>query len=410
MNQVKKLLVACTLLLLTQPVFAESIFAPNISKTITGTAAGGHVGLDVNLLAGVTLGTVNQGDPNTINNAWPVLPTDGTNSQSYTSGGLAKVDLESFVTGQALMIDSFPVVLSVDQSAIPVSQNGSWSLLNITGTISLPTGASTETTLSALNGKVANNYGSATGAVRTAAQVGNATGLADFNAGTTSAQTLRVVLPTDQTAIPSSQSGTWNINNVTGTVSLPTGAATVAKQPALGTAGTASTDVISVQGIAAMTPLASSQSGTWNITNVSGTVSLPTGAATVAKQPALGTAGTASSDVITIQGITSMTPLLVNGSGVTQPTSAPVNVTPSFASGSISGVTSVSAPANTVEVMVYALDTNTADLRVAFGATASASNGFQLQPGRSETLHVSANASICPESGTQGYTVQWIAR
>lgn len=37
---------------------------------------------------------------------------------------------------------------------------------------------------------------------------------------------------------------------------------------------------------------------------------LPTGASTAAKQPALGTAGTASSDVITVQGITSMTPIL----------------------------------------------------------------------------------------------------
>lgn len=53
------------------------------------------------------------------------------------------------------------------------------------------------------------------------------------------------------------------------------------------------------------------ESGTWNITNVSGTVSLPTGASTAAKQPALGAAGTASTDVITIQGIASMTKLLV---------------------------------------------------------------------------------------------------
>lgn len=52
------------------------------------------------------------------------------------------------------------------------------------------------------------------------------------------------------------------------------------------------------------------QSGTWNVTNVSGTVSLPTGASTAAKQPALGTAGTASTDVLTVQGIASMTPLL----------------------------------------------------------------------------------------------------
>jgi len=49
---------------------------------------------------------------------------------------------------------------------------------------------------------------------------------------------------------------------------------------------------------------------------------LPTGAATSAKQPALGTAGTASTDVITVQGIASMTPLKTDGSGVTQPISA----------------------------------------------------------------------------------------
>lgn len=102
---------------------------------------------------------------------------------------------------------------------------------------------------------------------------------------------------------------------------LPTGASTAAKQPALGAAGSASTDVITVQGIASMTAVKvdgsdvtqpvsgtvtatqgtagnlnatvvgtgtfatqAAQSGTWNITNVSGTVSLPTGAATSTKQ------------------------------------------------------------------------------------------------------------------------------
>lgn len=48
---------------------------------------------------------------------------------------------------------------------------------------------------------------------------------------------------------------------------------------------------------------------------------LPTGAATAAKQPALGTAGTASADVLSVQGIASMTALVVDGSGVTQPVS-----------------------------------------------------------------------------------------
>ena len=69
-----------------------------------------------------------------------------------------------------------------------------------------------------------------------------------------------------------------------------------------------------------------SQSGTWNITNISGTVSLPTGAAISAKQPALGTAGSASTDVLTVQGIASMTALKVDGSAVTQPVSGTVTV------------------------------------------------------------------------------------
>lgn len=51
---------------------------------------------------------------------------------------------------------------------------------------------------------------------------------------------------------------------------------------------------------------------------------LPSGAATAAKQPALGTAGTASADVITVQGRSGMTALTVDGSGVTQPVSGSV--------------------------------------------------------------------------------------
>jgi len=50
---------------------------------------------------------------------------------------------------------------------------------------------------------------------------------------------------------------------------------------------------------------------------------LPTGAATAVKQPAFSTAGSASADVLSVQGIASMTPLKTDGSGVTQPVSAP---------------------------------------------------------------------------------------
>ena len=55
---------------------------------------------------------------------------------------------------------------------------------------------------------------------------------------------------------------------------------------------------------------------------------LPTGAATAAKQPALGTAGTASADVISVQGIASGTPLRVDlGATTANATSLNVNCT-----------------------------------------------------------------------------------
>lgn len=68
----------------------------------------------------------------------------------------------------------------------------------------------------------------------------------DTNSGNKSASTLRVVLATDQPALT---------NKLLVTPDLPSGASTAAKQPALGTAGTASTDVLTIQGIASMTKL-----------------------------------------------------------------------------------------------------------------------------------------------------------
>lgn len=69
---------------------------------------------------------------------------------------------------------------------------------------------------------------------------------------------------------------------------------------------------------------------------------LPTGASTAAKQPALGTAGTPSVDVLTVQGTASMTALKVDGSAVTQPVSGtfwqatqPVSLTSTTVTGTV---------------------------------------------------------------------------
>lgn len=216
-----------------------------------------------------------------------------------------------------------------------------------------------------------------------------------------------------------SQNGQWDITDITGTVSLPTGAATAAKQPALGIAGTASSDVITVQGISGMTALkvdgsavtqpvsgtiTASQSGTWDINNVSGTVSLPTGAATAAKQPALGTAGTASADVITVQGIASMTALKVDGSAVTQPVSvagrskvllyrndySSVNVT---TSAYVQVVASTAAAIN----RLYIADTSGSAMILAVGGAGAEVDQLYIGPGGSDApyeLNIPASSRI----------------
>lgn len=71
------------------------------------------------------------------------------------------------------------------------------------------------------------NYGTVgASTLRSAAQIGNATGAAAFGAGSTSAQTLRVVLPTDQTTIPTTSGGgayADSVRNVYSSTNVTTG-------------------------------------------------------------------------------------------------------------------------------------------------------------------------------------------
>lgn len=171
-----------------------------------------------------------------------VLPTDQTSipvaqSGVWTTG--RTWDLSSLT--DSVNVGNFPSTFIVNQGTNPwvisgtvaATQSGTWNINNISGTISLPTGASTSvlqitgnTSLNSIDSKLVDNYGVASAALRTAAQIGNTTGQADFNAGITTAQTLRVVLPTDQTSIPVTQSGTWsvgrtwNLSSITDSVSV----------------------------------------------------------------------------------------------------------------------------------------------------------------------------------------------
>ena len=151
---------------------------------------------------------------------------------------------------------------------------------------------------------------------KTASEVFAAAGSASANVLSVQGVASMTALTVDGSGVTQPVSGTVTANlSATDNAVLDSIAASLAGTLTVGSHEVTNAGTFAVQ---------AAQSGTWNINNISGTVSLPTGAATAAKQPALGTAGTASSDVITVQGIASMTALVVDGSGVTQPVSGTV--------------------------------------------------------------------------------------
>jgi hypothetical protein len=255
-------------------------------------------------------------------------------------GGAAPVDS---ILGLAVQVMAFPAGVSIAVTNFPATQTiagtvavSNFPAVQIVSATSwpLPTGASTEATLALIKAKTDN---------------------LDVALSTRTK-------PSDTQAVSAAS------------LPLPAGASTAAKQPALGVAGTASADVLTIQGIAGMTavvvsgsvavtnfPATQTIAGTVAVSNfpatqpvsiasmpstpVTGTffqatqpvslvsVPLPTGAATAAKQPALGTAGTPSADVISVQGEAGMTPVTVYQQGaslvqsVTAATGVAVTVT-----------------------------------------------------------------------------------
>lgn len=172
------------------------------------------------------------------------VPVDGSNGMitksviyGKTTGGgggggfVAVKTTPSGALNVAATQDTSPWVVS---GTVAATQSGTWSITNVTGTVSLPTGAATETTLSALNTKVNADFGVSSGAVRTAAQIGNATGAAAFGAGVTGAQVLRTVLASDQAPTSAAQAWLNKITDGTNTAAVKAAStAALATDPAL---------------------------------------------------------------------------------------------------------------------------------------------------------------------------------
>lgn len=195
------------------------------------------------------------------NDALNVSICDGSGNQITSFGGgtqYTEGDTDASITGTALMWEDAgntlvaasaakPLPVDIQDSTVAVTQSGTWNVTNVSGTVSLPTGASTSanqstiighldgvegllTTIDADTGNVATSTSSIDGKI-TACDTGSVTIAALPNEGQqTMANSISVAIASNQSAVPASQSGTWNVTNVSGTVSLPTGASTLAEQ------------------------------------------------------------------------------------------------------------------------------------------------------------------------------------
>ena len=398
----------------TQPVSASSLPLPTGAATEAkqDTANSSLASIDSKLTSPIAItGSISATNPS-------VGTTGATSPTSATLIGATDVsgDLKE------LLVDpSSNLYVNVNASQLPLGAATEATVFNIDSKIStvdtsnvsisasvLPTGAATESTLSAISTKLTDKTqatkitdGTVTSGIR--ALNDNVVG-ADYGIITNSViHGLTTGGGGGYVDVKVNPSGALTVDATVSSSALPTGAATETTLSALNTKVPANLTVSStrllVDGSGVTQPVSAAS------------LPLPTGAAT---ESTLSSVDTKIPSNLTV----SSTRLLVDGSGVTQPvsiaasvqTKSPVNTGGSFFSGSISTVTTVTAPANATEVIIQAEDTNTANMRFVIGGTASASSGIQLQPGRSEQLKAGSNISIIPESGTQKYNIQFIVQ
>lgn len=319
---------------------------------------------------------VNDGDVSTIN---PLPIDDGGNRVSTANSSTADVDAaEEFLgTWEDVSGYSSLSLIAAFQSAVGVEIHFQWSPDGVTMTFFdyLETGSSTFATVAPVRSKYFRlkfkdwSGGAITdvnvAVTLTRKDVANGTPTAPTiiggvdtagTAGVINAAEVRTSDPTEYVAglvtrnIPS---GTQAVSAAA--LPLPTGAATSAKQDTGnsslssidGKVTACNTGAVTVSSSALPSGAATGakqDTGNSSLSSIDGKITacntgavvvsssaLPSGAATAAKQPALGTAGTPSADVISIQGRSGMTAVVVDGSGVTQPVSAAALPLPSGA-------------------------------------------------------------------------------
>lgn len=134
------------------------------------------------------------------------------------------------IVGQQTMANSVPVVIASNQSAVPASQSGTWNIGSVTSLPSIPAGNNNIGDVDVVSVPAPLNLvgsGTGTSALRVQLADESLSALENINITVTN----EVEVKNDSgNPVPVSQSGTWNINNISGTVTLPTDASKYSEQ------------------------------------------------------------------------------------------------------------------------------------------------------------------------------------
>lgn len=356
------------------------------------------------------------------------------------------------VTVAGTVTTTIPEPLTVDgqvsvSGTVSSAQSGTWNINNISGTVSLPTGASTAANQSTIIGHVdgiegllgtidtdTGNMATAAAAIETAVER-----IDDAVATISSTDLVRVAMFDDSnTQITSFGGGTqYTEGNTDATITgtavmwedagdtlravsasnpLPVDAQVSISEPLTVDGQVSVSGTVTVQSAnldirdlsSASDSVSVVQSGTWNLNNVSGTISLPTGASTSANQSTIIShvdgietlLGTIDTDTSTLAGAVSGTEMQVDVVSSALPTGAATAANQSTIIGHVDGIEGLLTTIDADTGNLPTIETNTDFGTVVGGGTETGALRVTLANNSTGVLSVDDNGGSLTVDGT----------
>lgn len=325
-------------------------------------------------------------------------------SESTLSTLSGKVPSGLTVSSTRLLVDNSGVTQPVS-GTVTANQGGTWNITNVSGTITLPTGSSTEATLSTLNGKVPSNLtvtsarllvdGSGVTQPVSGTVTANA-GTGTFTVGQATGTNLHTVIDSG-TITANAGTGNFTVIQGTGTnlhvvidsgaITIPTGASTSALQTS-GNASLASIDTDIDVALSTRASLANQTNGTQKTQVVDGSGNVAPSGDTVGRaqfQKVTDGTNTATVKAASTAAVATDTAIVVaispNNQALVSSKIVLTAASPAAATVGTSTASAIAANANRKGLVVVNTSINRISLGI--GAAAVLNSGITLFPGDS---------------------------